>query len=224
MKTWMWFIEISFLVLSAQSFVWGSAPEDVESEEVPYEQLVRELNSRVSKQQRQALQSTSVDPFEQLKIHVSLGFVQTVNSFVIEDRTLSRLEDGIQLGVGIDLFTPEWVAEGLLKNFGQSRQNDSTVALREFDLRLSYLQSAPQSKMKLRMSNGLGARYLRYRSDWSQLNTYQTTPVYLLGLGFLVPIGNHFDLDFEFQGHMSLVSDTMDRHGLALVLRLDNVF
>lgn len=223
MKTWM-FVVVLFGSVSFSSVAFASGYSSEEAEEVPYDQLVRELNSRVSKQQKQWVSTAGGDPFEKLQIHFSLGFVQTVNTLLINDRTTSRMEDGLQLGVGIDLFSPEWVAEGTLKNFGQSTYNDSTLALREFDLRLSYLQKAPQTKMKVRFANGLGARYLRYRAAAAETDVYQTTPVYSMGLGFLIPVGSHFDLDFEFQGHLALINESMDRHGLALILRLDNIF
>lgn len=194
------------------------------AEEIPYDQLVRELNSRVNKQQKQWVQSSSGDPFEQLQIHFSLGLLQTFNALFVNQKQISRLEDGIQLGIGIDLFSTEWVAEGILKNFGQSVHNDSTLALREFDLRLSYIKPVPQQKMKVRFANGLGARYLRFTQEKSQIDLYQTTPVYSMGLGLLIPVGSHFDLDFEVQGHVALISDSIDRHGLAMTLRLDNIF
>ncbi len=220
----MFVLFVIALVLVNSMQLLASTESSTESEEVPYDQLIRELNSRVNRHERQRLQTSSIDPFEKLKIHLSLGFIQTVNAFSVADRSMSRTEDGLQLGVGIDLFSEEWVAEGILKNFGQSTQNETTLAMREFDLRLSYLQPAPEQKLKLRLANGLGARYLRYSSPWSGGPQYQTTPVYLLGLGLLVPVGNHFDLDFEVQGHLTLVNDTIDRHGLSLVFRLDNVF
>jgi hypothetical protein len=150
--------------------------------------------------------------------------VQTANTLLIQERTVSRMEDGVQLGVGIDLFSPEWVAEGVLKNFGRSTQNDGVLALREFDLRLSYLKQAPQHRFQMRFANGLGARYLRYTNSLSGFDQFQTTPVYLLGVGFLVPVGSHFDLDFEVQSHLALISDSIDRHGMAVVFRLGNVF
>jgi hypothetical protein len=203
---------------------WASSDSSGESEEVSYDQLVRELNSRVSKQQRHWVQTNSVDPFDTLKIHFSLGFIQSINTLSINDRTFSRFEDGLQLGVGIDLFSTEWVAEGVLKNFGQSKTDEGTLALREFDLRLAYLQQAPQSRMKFRFANGLGARYLRYNGLLSNGNQFQTTPVYSMGIGMLVPVGSHFDIDFEIQSHLSLISDSVDKHGLALVVKLNNVF
>jgi len=197
---------------------------NTKTEEVPFEDYVRELNSRVSIKDRIQTGASKIDPFESLQIHFSLGMIQTVNSLLVADRSISRLEDGVMLGLGIDLFTPEWVAEGLLKNYGRSTQNDSSLALREFDLRLSYLQQAPQNKMKFRLSNGLGARYLRYTNKWSGFSLLQTTPVYLLGFGLLIPMGSHFDLGVEVQGHLSLINETIDRHGLSLLLRLDNFF
>lgn len=195
-----------------------------DAEEVPFDELVKELNSKVSRKDRIQTGIEVGDPFDRLQIHLSLGFIQTVNSLLVAERSISRLEDGVQLGLGVDIFSPEWVAEGLLKNYGRSTQNDTNVSLREFDIRLSYIQQAPQNKMKFRLANGLGARYLRYNNKWTDLSQIQTTPVYLLGFGILIPIGTHFDLDIEMQGHMALISESIDRHGLSLILRLDNVF
>lgn len=194
------------------------------TEEISFDELVKELNSKVNSQSRVNMNSESKDPFESLRIHLSLGFIQTVSLLQIEDRSTNRLEDGIQLGLGIDLFSPQWIAEGILKNYGRSTQNDSHLSLREFDLRLNYLQSTPQNKMKFRLSNGLGARYLRYTDKLSGASQFQTTPVYLLGAGLVIPVGNHFDLSVEVQGHLTLVHETIDRHGLSVITRFDNFF
>lgn len=203
---------------------WAATEMSTDPEEVSFEELVKELNTKVSMKDRIQTGANTVDPFDSLQIHLSLGFIQTVNSLLVGDRSISRLEDGVQLGLGVDIFSPEWVAEGILKNYGRSTQNDTSVALREFDIRLSYLQQAPQNKMKFRLGNGLGARYLRYTNKWTDLSQMQTTPVYLLGFGLLIPMGSHFDLGIEVQGHMALISETIDRHGLSLILRLDNFF
>jgi hypothetical protein len=218
-------------VISLMSFLWvvsayGNAfpANEPGVEEVPYDQVIRELNARVNRHERQRAQPVSTDPYENMNIHVSLGLVQTVNNLIINDRATSRLEDGIQLGVGLDLFAKEWVAEGILKNYGQSKQNQAELSLREFDLRLNYLQSAPAHKMKIRVINGVGTRYLRYRNDWSQIDQHVTTPVYLLGMGFVAPLTSKVNLDIEIQSHLNLISDTMDRHGLGVAMKLDNVF
>lgn len=206
------------------SSAWAATEISTDAEEVPFDELVKELNTKVNMKNRIQTSTNTGDPFDRLQIHLSLGFIQTVNSLLVADRSISRLEDGVQLGLGVDIFSPEWVAEGLLKNYGRSTQNDTNVSLREFDLRLSYLQQAPQNKMKFRLANGLGARYLRYTNKWTDLSQMQTTPVYLLGFGLLIPMGSHFDLGIEVQGHMALISESIDRHGLSLILRLDNVF
>lgn len=215
-----------FGIILSVSFngAWAAAEMSADPEEVPFEELVKELNNKVSMKDRIQTGANMRDPFDSLQIHLSLGFIQTVNTLLVADRSISRLEDGVQLGLGVDLFSPEWVAEGLLKNYGRSTQNDTSVALREFDIRLSYLQQAPQNKMKFRLGNGLGARYLRYTNKWTDFSQMQTTPVYLLGFGLLIPMGSHFDLGIEVQGHLALISETIDRHGLSLILRLDNFF
>ncbi len=216
-----------FLLASSNGFSLNTFNRDdtsITSEEVSYDQLVRELNSRVHRQERTQVESFSGDVFDNLQIHISLGMVQTLTTLSIQDHLVSRLDDGIQLGIGIDLFSREWIAEGVLKNYGQSKWDDKTMALREFDLRLSYLHFAQKEKVKIRFSNGLGARNLKWSSLGMNFSQYQTTPVYLIGLGVLVPIGTHFDLDIEAQGHASLINETVDRHGLSFILRLNNTF
>lgn len=194
------------------------------TEEISYDVFVRELNSKVNRQSQAKIDFISGDPFEELQIHLSLGFVQNLDNLVVEDKSLSRMEDGVQLGVGIDLFSKEWVAEGLLKNFGRSTQDDTRISLREFDLRLSYMLQGQQSKQKIRLSNGLGARYMKFQDLKNENSQLYTTPIYHLGLGFLTNVGNHFDLEFEVQGHLALISETIDRQGLSFLLRINNVF
>lgn len=193
-------------------------------EEVPYDIFIKDLNSRVSKQSQERINEISGDPFDELQIHFSLGYIQSVDTFKVNDHSMSRVDDGLQLGVGIDLFSKNWLAEGLLKNYGRSTQNDVKISLREFDLRLSFLQNTSKSRYQFRFSNGLGARYLKYQDLMSQWTQYQTTPVYLLGMGLIFPMEKHFDFEIDIHGFAPLVSDSIDRQGLSVILKLNNKF
>ncbi len=211
-------IQYSFFCLA------NSENQYTATEEVPYEVFIRDLNTKVNKQTKEKVNLLSGDLYDDLQIHFSLGYVQSVDSFSTVDKNFSRIDDGIQLGVGIDLFSKQWVAEGLLKNFGKSVENDIKISLREFDMRLSFLQQAPMYKYKFRFSNGLGARYLKYQDLKNNTSQLQTTPIYLLGMGFIFPIESHFDFECDVQGFIPLVSDTIDRQGLSVIFRLNNMF
>lgn len=220
----------SFLLLS---FFWCSPGQALTSpnlnsnselEEIPFDEVVRELNSRINRRQS-SLESVNLeDVYDSLKIHFYLALAQSFTQLDTAGLKHGRLDDGMQLGMGIDLFSPDWVAEGLLKNFGRSKRADTLFALREFHMRLSYLQRAPHAPFLIRIANGLGARVMTYEDLGKGLSFSEANPIYTLGLGVLFPMKAQFNLDFEIQAYQSLAAQSVDRNGLGLVFGITKVF
>lgn len=211
------------LVLSFEHLLWASEITESQYEEVSYNELIDELNSRVRAKNKVEEKDVPSDPFERVTIQTSFGLMNSIHYLSLPDRKISRFEDGISLGFGIDLFNPEWIAEALIKNYGRSTRTEQTLSLREFELRLSYLESkSTQSSFKL--IQGLGARYLKYSAPYLPSTIKESTPIYLIGGSLNSKFSQNFSLGIELTGSIALVTETVDKNSINLNLKFDNHF
>lgn len=189
-------------------------------EEVSYDQLVKELNERVQSQTRS---SKNLSSFDQLSIHGGFGYTSSLNMVSVGDSKRTIFEEGIQLSMGVDIFSRNWLAEGVLRNFGRSRREDYELTLREFDLRVVYRNMA-QSNAGYRIINGLAARYMKYTDSSQGININQSTPSYILGMGIDIFLDKNLSLGVEFSGRTALIGESADKNSLDLSLKMDTYF
>jgi hypothetical protein len=211
------------LILFKSDLLWASEVSDAQYEEISYNELIDELNSRVRAKNRVEDTEVSTDPFERVTIHTSFGLINSIHYLTVGDRNISRFEDGIGLGFGIDLFNPEWLAEAQLKNYGRSTRNEQTFSLREFELRLSYRESS-NTKTSFKIIQGLGAKYIKYTAPYLDNSIRESTPVYVIGSSLNTKFTQNFSLGVELTGSIALVSETIDRNSINLNFKFDNYF
>lgn len=210
-------------VLVFTHHLWASEINETQYEEISYNELVDELNSRVRAKNKVEEKEIPSDPFERVTIQTSFGLMNSIHYLSLPDRKISRFEDGISLGFGIDLFNPEWIAEALIKNYGRSTRTEQSLSLREFELRLSYLETkSAQSTFKL--IQGLGARYLKYSAPYLPSSIKESTPIYLIGGSVNSRFSQNFSLGIELTGSIALVTETVDKNSINLNLKFDNYF
>lgn len=103
-----------------------AGPEDVKEE------------GRIStKSKRKALISDST--FDDVRIHLGASLLQSYQTFSIAPGYQAQGGiRGFQLGLGIDLFSPHWIAQGLLINYPTAGIEDTTLSSNAFELRLIY--------------------------------------------------------------------------------------
>jgi len=82
-------------------------------------------------------QDTSV--FDETRIHLGISLVDSMQDYLIAPgvREKGTLR-GFELGLGVDLFSPEWIAEGIISTFPQDSISDTNLSLSGFELRLLY--------------------------------------------------------------------------------------
>lgn len=192
-------------------------------EEVPYDDLIEELNHRVKQKTKVEIIQQHEDPFDNVTIHSSFGLLQSIHYLQLPTKTKSRFKEGISMGFGLDLFNPNWIAEAVLKNYGHSVQNDEHMSLREFDLCLSFKEEKKQS-ISYKLTQGLGARYLKYASPFFEKSFNESTPVYLLGASIDSHFSQHFSFGVELSGTIALINESIDRNSLNLNFKFDNYF
>ena len=134
---------------------------------------------------------------------------------------------GLQVSLGIDLFSRHWMAEGTIRNFGKSKRDNMESTLREFDLKLVY-RSNLNTFLKFKTGAGLSGRFLKLRkldglADESDVTEYSTpSSMFFVGLSSFITDG--LSIGAEAAGRISMISDTVDRNSLDLTLRVDTHF
>lgn len=197
----------------------GPSPMSHADDEMNFDAIVEELggSSRTGAPEDR-------DPFSTVKIHASLGMTAAYVDVEPERGPgASGLLAGAEATLGIDLFSPQWQAEGALRSFNSERLDaETTVSLKEFDLKI--LHTLPlASKLKMQLGAGLAARYMNVKSPYTNGSEY-TTPASILGVGFKFQLSKVVGLGIEGSFRTALVDDTVDKSAINGSLRLNAVF
>lgn len=186
-------------------------------EEVSYDDLVNQINKRKNSVVRNAN-----DPLDSIKIHAGLGLLTSANNVNTgRGSDTIKYQNGFQLSLGIDLFSPQWAAETTLRNFGQAKSGSETRSLREFDLKLMH-RDMMSSSSGYRFGAGIGTRYLKV--DDIDVNIDDSTPTALIFGGLDIYAAKNFSVGAEAGFRTSMVNQTADRGALDLTIRLDTYF
>jgi hypothetical protein len=186
-------------------------------EEVSYDDLVNQINKRKNSVVRDAN-----DPLDNIKLHAGVGLLTSANNINTgQGSDTLKYQNGFQLSLGIDLFSPEWAAETALRNFGQAKSGSETRSLREFDLKLMHRHMLSSSS-GFRLGAGIGTRYLKI--DDVNVNIDDTTPTALIFGGLDIYAAKNFSVGIESGFRTSMVNQTSDRGSLDLTVRLDTYF
>lgn len=183
-------------------------------EEISYEDLVERLAAKKS-----SLQSNVGDPFLNVQIHAGIGFVNSFSYFRIQGRDYSRYQNGIQLAIGMDLFSPYWFAESSFRNYGLTENRTEQWTLREFDIRIGYKEQI-SGPWGYRMFTGVANRYFDFRDPVLGISESAQTPSLLIGLGVQAQIHPKLQFGLDLNGKNSLIGRTEDRGSLDLVMKL----
>jgi len=203
-----WFVTVLLVSTLAQA---------AEYEEVSYDDLVNQINKRKNSVVRDAN-----DPLDSIKIHAGLGLLTSANNVNTgRGGDTLKYQNGFQLSLGIDLFSPQWAAEMALRNFGQAKSGTETRSLREFDLKFMH-RDMISSGSGYRAGAGIGTRYLKI--DDGDVNIDDSTPTALIFGGLDVYAAKNFSVGLESGFRTSMVNQTADRGSLDLTIRLDTYF
>lgn len=132
---------------------------------------------------------------------------------------------GVEINLGIDLFSKYWLAEGSLRSFGEEEFSHSNASLKEFDLKLTYHnQLFPY--IKVRTGGGIAARYLTYTDlDASPATKVEyTTPSSLIYAGIQAELSRMMSLGLELSYRNTMIEETVDKSALDASVRIDAHF
>lgn len=182
--------------------------------EVTYDDLLTELSAK-----KTTLARESRSPFDSVMIHAGLGYISSFANFQANNETMSRFETGLQLSLGIDLFSPNWYSEGVFRNFGVSSQGTETINLKEFDLKVGY--KAPVSNLwSYTLGTGLSNRFLTISDPARGIDVNSTTPSLMISGGFYANPNKNIAIGIESNAHAALISRTADKSSFDFALRV----
>jgi hypothetical protein len=160
------------------------------------------------------------DPFDNVMIHAGAGVVAEYARVRISDQPLATgLLNGFEGRFGIDLFSPNWQAQGAIRSFSSARISSTAKAsLTEFDLSIVH-RNFLNRRMSMVFSGGVASRYLRISSLQSTRN--YSTPASLIGTGITAHFTDKVGLTVEASWRRAFIDDTADRSGLMASLTLE---
>lgn len=214
MKTYFTFI---FLTLVQCLAIAATDPQN-EYEEVSYDDLVNQLH-----QKKTSVIQNANDPLDANILHAGFGLITSANSLNIRGDNTIKYQNGFQLSLGIDLFSPQWVAEAALRNFGQAHSGTESRTLREFDLKLIH-RDRLSADVGYRLGAGIGNRYLKLIDDTNGVAIEDNTPTSIFFAGFDFFASKNMSVGVELGLRTSMVNSTTDRNAADLMIRLDTYF
>jgi len=196
--------------------------QDTDESMVGYDSIVDQLSTPKSR-----AYLNSADPFSGLLLHAGLGMAMSMTNVNTGKRSHNGFLQGIELNLAIDLFSPNWMAEGSYLNLGRTKINiaskEDRISLNEFDLKLVYHTSLGQL-FSFRTGFGLAARYLAYKNALLGEEKQYTTPDWMAFIGMEAKLSNTLTFGTELAYKTAMIDETIDESALSAGVRLDAHF
>lgn len=184
-------------------------------EEVSYNDLLNQINTR-----KQSISSSSEpNAFDQVKIHTGVGYINSFSQMQIQNRNVQRYQNGMQLTLGVDLFSENWFGETNFRNFGITTYGSEELLLKEFDMKLGYKASV-RPPLSFRMQAGLANRYLTITDHNRDIHISDTTPMVTGSAGLLMELNKVVGIAFDFSARSAMIDRTADKSALDFTFEL----
>jgi len=193
---------------------------ETDSEGLSYDSII----SQLSTSKTEAPESLNTNPLDEVKFHAGLALANTFSQLSLPSRpSVTLLKRGFQVTVGIDLFSPEWGAEGGFLNYGEDVVNGNfALALREFDLKFFY-RSVHSEKWGYRAGAGIAARYLKASGGGVPTQEYEIPGSILFG-GIEARISPIVSIGLEIGSRNALIDNSPESGTFDAILRADARF
>ncbi|MFZ4404501.1 MAG: hypothetical protein ACOYOK_10405 [Pseudobdellovibrionaceae bacterium] len=192
--------------------------DEKEYQETTYDELLNQIGSQTSSYKEQ-----SYSAFDDVMVHAGFGYVTSFSTLSVKDEKMSRYQNGLQLSLGIDLFSPQWFSEGVFRNFGLTSYGREELSLREVDLKIGFKESLNHPWFYT-VSTGLSDRYLKYNNPNKKYTLEENTASWMLSSGIFIQSNAHLSLGVELSGRTALTSSSVDQNSLDIAFRMNGHF
>ncbi len=198
-------------------------PKGNSSEDDPYEITYDQLIDKIRSRQKNYTQKRALTAWDQVSIYPSFSFIQSmiqINS--IEKQ--NYFQNGMQIGIGMELFSTSWFAETTYRNFGVTKSNSYELTLKELDFKVGYKNLITNS-IDFRASVGVSTRHFRLTNEEIGFHDESKNPALISALGMFSHIQDApLILGLEANYRSLLVSSLSDKGSLGLDLIIMGYF
>lgn len=205
---------IIMCVLFASVTTKVQAKENNEYTELTYDELLQELQSK-----HRSLHQKSYSSFDDIKIYAGLGYINALSTIKHNQSDIYRYQNGVQLSLGVDLFSRNWYAEGVFRNFGLTNYGFEELSLKEIDLKIGH-QALISGAWFYTLGGGLTNRYLHYSDPLHKFSSDVSTPFITLSTGAFLQLNSNLSFGIEINTKAALVGRTIDKNSNDFTLRM----
>lgn len=207
-------ILVLFPLMTLPTLVQAADAGKDDYEEVSYDDLVNELNAK-----KKNIASGQTSSFDDVRLHAGIGYVNGFTNISAANSNFNRHANGIQLSLGMDLFSPNWYSEGVFKNYGVTSSGSEEMTLRELDLKIGYTNKL-ESIWSYSVSTGLSNRFLQFSDSSKNIHVDDTTPSLIVSTGFAAQVHQRLSIGAEISAHTAMVNKTADKNSFDFAFRL----
>jgi hypothetical protein len=189
-----------------------------EYEEITYDDLVNRIDKK-----RTVIQSNTNHPLDNIMLHAGFGLVTSFTNLNIGDKTINRQQNGFQITAGIDLFSPDWMAEGAIVNFGSDSSGTEQRNLHELDMKVVYKNHLAGDTI-VRYGFGFATRQYKFSDSVTGANYDESTPAWLGSVGVESMISKYFGIAGDLGLKSAMVSRTIDKNAIDFAIRFNSYF
>lgn len=208
------FVLIAVSLFSSPTLV-QAAGSSSDYEEVSYDDLLNELSAKKNTLAKK--QNSSLDD---VRLHAGIGYANSFSNIAAQKQNFNRHVSGIQLSLGMDLFSPNWYSEGIFRNYGLTSSGNEELTLREFDLKIGYTNKL-ESIWNYTISSGLSNRFMSFSDPTRNIDVDSTTPSLVVSTGFVAQVHRNLSLGAEVSARTAMVNDTADKNSFDFAFRLN---
>lgn len=214
---------IALALLTGPAAARADIPDDTDS--VGYDEIVNQLNKEnASTIKAQKPKTKDENSFDTVWMHGGIGFANYIESVKFDDGSTALLnQKGVQAALGLDLFSPNWMAEGTARAFAEDGDSKVRSSVKEFELKVLYKDKFAADRFGYRAGLGLTGRYLTIKRQGFADQDY-TTPTSVATVGGDMFINERFSVGADLNARNSLIGETIDHNSIDMTLRVDAHF
>lgn len=207
MKVSFLFFSILLFLLTSQS----ALSQSQETEEYSYEELLDKIKTK----QKKYIRKTAGTPWDQIYIYPSFAIIQAYTK-IASDLSPSFYHSGLQISLGMDLFSEHWFSETAFRNFGASKSESKELFLKELDFKIGHKNYLSDS-VEYRFALGVSTRTIRLSDEATGFHQESKNPALISSIGLLSTLPNSpLLLGLEFNYRSLLVANEFDKGSFGL--------
>ena len=193
-----------------------------------FDNIVKSLSNSTRAKAPSTTRSTN--PLDTSEIHAGIGIASNFSSMhTAAGHNIHSTQRGVQAALGIDLLSPDWLAEGTARSFTDQDVPDARVVLKEFDLKVLN-KGAFMGMFTYRVGAGLSARYLTVNehstdsANPGELKSDYVTPASVFTGGIEARFNKMISFGSDVSYRTALITETIDQNSFDFVVRVDAHF